>query len=298
MERYCDAKKFPKNGVEKEKRNRLSENFIKSKGKNNWHELTDEEKNVLNKIIERNIKMITVANGASNLEELKERVSHIYLRRVKEDIAENLPQKYIHELFYDFTDKQKQEYDKLWEEYENAQYENNPNKELNKELLEGLIYRRYCAMQMIPNTIKLVDKLINNGDKVIIATCFDDEVNMLKEYYGNKSVVYNGKMNSKEKDNAQKEFTDNPDILVFIGNIQAASVGLTLTASHKVVFQQISFVPGEIRQMEDRVYRIGQKHDVDIYYQFFRDTQYEKMWNLILKKEVIINSVIKKESDK
>ena len=49
---------------------------------------------------------------------------------------------------------------------------------------------------------------------------------------------------------------------------------------------------------EDRIYRIGQKRDVDIYYQIFRGTQYEKMWNLVLKKELAINQVIKKENEK
>ena len=60
----------------------------------------------------------------------------------------------------------------------------------------------------------------------------------------------------------------------------------------------MSFVPSDCRQMEDRVYRIGQKHDVDIYYQLFKGTQYEKIWDIILKKELIINTVIKTEHEK
>ena len=297
MERYCNARKFPKNNEEKEKRNRISENFIQSKGKSNWYQLTDEEKNELNKIIDRNVKMITVPDGSSNLDELKERVSHIYLRRVKEDLS-GLPDKYVHELRYEFTKEQQQEYNKLWEEYETAQYELDPTKELNKDLIEGAIYRKYCSMQMIPNTIKLAEKLISEGKKVIIATCYDDEIYRLKEYFGDKSVMYNGKMNAKQKDNAQKEFTENPNVMVFLGNIIAAGVGITLIASQTVIFNNMSFVPGDNRQMEDRCYRIGQTKDVDIYYQMFKNTQYEKMWDIILKKELTINAIIKKESEK
>ena len=37
------------------------------------------------------------------------------------------------------------------------------------------------------------------------------------------------------------------------------------------------------------------KKDVDIYFQIFKDTQYEKMWDIVLKKELVINQVIKKE---
>ena len=60
----------------------------------------------------------------------------------------------------------------------------------------------------------------------------------------------------------------------------------------------MSFVPSDCRQMEDRIYRIGQVKDVDIYYQMFKGTQYERIWNIILKKELIINAVIKTEYEK
>ena len=60
----------------------------------------------------------------------------------------------------------------------------------------------------------------------------------------------------------------------------------------------MSYVPGDNFQMQDRVHRIGQTNDVDIYYQIFKDTQYDKMWNTVLKKAMTIDSIIKKEEDK
>ena len=59
-----------------------------------------------------------------------------------------------------------------------------------------------------------------------------------------------------------------------------------------------SYVPGDNSQFQDRVHRIGQTRDVHIFYQFFKDTQYEKMWNTVLSKSLIINQVIKKEDEK
>jgi SNF2 family DNA or RNA helicase len=50
--------------------------------------------------------------------------------------------------------------------------------------------------------------------------------------------------------------------------------------------------------MQDRIYRIGQTRDVDIYYQIFKDTQYEKMWNIVLRKSLVINQIVKKEDEK
>lgn len=294
MNRYCGAMKIPAKG-EKE---RWTNYFLQYVKKNSWYDLNQEEKDRLKEYISKNARKITIMKDGTNLEELKLRVQHLYLRRTKEDIGNSLPNKTIHELYYDLSTLQKEEYDKLWDEYETAQLELDPTKEINKDLLEGAIYRKYCSNQMIPNTIKLAEQLISDGKKVIIATCYDEELNLLKEYFGDKAVVYNGKMNTKQKDNAQKSFTDDPNIMVFIGNIIAAGVGITLTVSQTIIFNNISFVPGECRQMEDRVYRIGQTKDVDIYYQMFRDTQYEKMWEIVLKKELVINTVIKKEDEK
>ena len=294
VDRYCAAMKIPAKG-EKEKWTNI---FLEMKKKPNWFSLSDSEKEDLKKFIKERARMITITKGSSNLDELKQRISHIYLRRTKEDINDSLPEKRVHELFYEFTMQQLMEYNRLWDEYEAAQFELDPTKEINKDLLEGAVYRKYCSDQMVPNTIALAEKYINNGEKVVISTCYDDELNMLKDHFGDKCVVYNGKMNAKQKDAAQKAFLEDPDIMVFIGQIIAAGVGLTLTSSHIMIFNNMDYVPSSCRQMEDRIYRIGQTHDVDIYYQMFSNTQYEKIWNTVMRKELIINQVIKKEDEK
>lgn len=298
MERYCGAVRFPKNAEEKAKRNNITNNFVKSRGKYSWYDLTDEEKKSLNDIIDKNVKQITVAKDATNLEELRERTAHIYLRRLKEDLTDLNVKKNIHEVFYDFDVLQIMEYDRLWEEYENAQLELNPDKEINKELLEGAIYRKYCSNQMIPNTIKIVDSYVKVGRKVVIACCYDEELYTLKDHYGDSCVIFNGKMNQKEKLEAERLFREDNSKMILIGNIQAAGVGLNLVSASVMVFNNISFVPGEDYQMCDRIYRMGQTRDVDIYYQIFRNTQYEKMWNIVLRKSLVINQIVKKEDEK
>ena len=297
MKRYCAAIEIPRNAKEKAKRDAISRKFIANRGKSNWYELTDNEKDELREIVKKSVRMLTIPNGESNLEELKDRTAHIYLRRVKEDLLD-LPNKTVHELFYDLDMGQIMEYNRLWEEYEAAQLEADPTKDLNKELLEGAIYRKYLSNQMVPNTIKLADSFIEKGEKVVIACCYDEELYTLKEYYGDRCVIYNGKVSAKDKDKNIEKFSNDPNIMVFIGNIQAAGVGITLLASHVLIFNNISFVPGDNLQMQDRIYRIGQTKDVDIYYQIFKGTQYEKMWNIVLRKSLVINQIVKKEDEK
>ena len=293
VERYCNGFKIPAKG-EKEKYTNI---FLKKVKKKSYYELTDSEKDDLKKFIYENAKLIWINNGYSNLEELKMRTSHIYLRRVKDDLMNNL-RKNIHEIYYDLSPSQKCEYEKLWDEYEQSQIDIDPSKEVNKELIEGSIYRKYISDIMVPNTIKLVNELLEDDNKVIIGCCYDNELYELQSYYKERCVIYNGKMTSKQKDKSEKEFMTNPNVKVFIGNINAAGVGINLVAANKLVFNNMSFVPGDNKQFEDRIFRIGQKNDVDIYYQIFRDTQYDTMWNIVLKKAYIIDQIIKKEDDK
>jgi hypothetical protein len=296
MKKYCNAKKFV-HPSDKDKRDKIQEVFLRARNKTSWHELTGKEKDDLRECIERKCKMITVPQEATNLDELKERVSTIYLRRVKEDLT-GIVRKYIHEEFYELTSEEKGVYDDLWNQYEQAKKEENPDKDLNKDLLEGAIYRKYISNIMVTNTEKLVDKLIVQGEKVVIACCYDEELYSLKEYYGDSCVIYNGKMNSKQKDAAITSFYNDSSIKVFIGNIIAAGVGINLVNARYMVFNNMSYVYADNQQMEDRIFRITQKKDCHIYYQIFKDTQYEHMWETVLKKKTISDAIIKKESEK
>lgn len=295
--RYCDAFKMPINEQQKQKKQQLTQEFLNSHNKNTWYDLTVEEKKSLNDIINKRVIQKIIPKGGKNLEELKMQTAHVYLRRTKDDIGD-LPPKYIHERVFELSKEQMAEYKKLWDEYEAAKLEEDSSKELNKELIEGGLYRKYLSNQMVPNTIKLAEKCLARGEKIVIACCYDDELYTLRDYFKDKCVIYNGKMSLKEKDEAIKKFNSDPNVMIFIGNIIAAGVGITLTSSRVVIFNNFSYVPGDNSQFQDRVHRIGQTRDVHIFYQFFKDTQYEKMWNTVLSKSLIINKVIKKEDEK
>ena len=90
----------------------------------------------------------------------------------------------------------------------------------------------------------------------------------------------------------------NPLKKVFIGNIVSAGVGLTLTSANIVVLNSFSWRDDENNQFIDRVYRIGQKKDVEVYFQFFENTYIEDMWKKVLRKRYIQEAVIKTENNK
>lgn len=250
-------------------------------------------KKIRNKKLNRDVWL---TSGSSNLDELMEKIKDSYLRRLKSDIP-GMVTKEIHQRFYDLTLDERIKYDNLWNEYEESQ-NSVGNYNLNKDLTEGIFLRQFISTAMVKNTIELANEFIEDGDKVFIACCFDDEIAKLKEYYGDKAVIYKGGMTEKQKDKAEHDFMNNPEILVFIGNIIAAGVGLTLTSSHICIFNSYDWVPGNNDQMMDRVHRLGQKKNVEVYYQLFNDTISEYMWENIIVKKINIETVIVDENNK
>lgn len=151
---------------------------------------------------------------------------------------------------------------------------------------------------MVEHSIEIANKCLANNEKIVIACNFDDEINSLKEYFGDKCVVLNGKMNSTQKEESVERFMEDPNVMVFLGNIEAAGVGITLTSSRVLLFNSFHWSPAMNIQMCDRVHRISQTRKVHIYRQYFNNTQSVKMKEKLENKEYVINTVIKKEDEK
>lgn len=243
-------------------------------------------------------KEITTMGGASNLDELREKIKHLYIRRLLSEMTDMVDKNVITKT-YDLSDTQRVEYDKLWQEYVNAQTEQgNDNSEQYRQLVEGMLVRQYLAKQMVDNTIKLVDNMLEEGGKVIIACTFTEEIEMFKKYYKKKCVVYDGKMTANAKDKAEQSFNNDKNIRIFIGQILAAGVGLNLVVANKMVFNSYSWVAADNAQIEDRIYRLTQKKDVTCVYQLFNDSISRHMYDTVINKKNMMDTIIKSESNK
>ena len=291
MERYCGAQFFYK----KNERNAYTAMFLKQKGKSTWYDLSYDEKKELDSILERKCKKICVPGEDTNMEELQEIIKPYYLRRTKEELK-MVPKK-IKCLHYKMTEEEEKSYENLWEEYTKLK-EDKEKAEKYRKLEETSLLRQWLADKMIPKTIYLAEKCVDLGHKVIIFCAFDNEINKFREHFGELCVYHNGKLNEKKKNEAVETFQNNENVKIFIGNIISASVGLTLTAADVVIFNNFSFVPSDNRQAEDRIHRLNQTKPCTIYYQSFDGTYYDKMLDIINKKEEIINRIIIPETEK
>lgn len=243
-------------------------------------------------------KEITTINGASNLEELREKIKHLYIRRLLTEMTDMVDKNIITKT-YDLTESQRVEYERLWQEYLDAQIEQgNEDSEQYRQLVEGILVRQYLAKQMVDNTIKLVDNMLEEGGKVIIVCTFSEEIAMFKDYYKKKCVVYDGKMTAKAKDKAEQAFNNDKNVRVFIGQILAAGVGLNLVVANKMVFNSYSWVAADNAQIEDRIYRLTQKNDVTCVYQLFNDSMSKHMYDTVIGKKNMMDTIIKSEINK
>lgn len=297
VKNYCDGKQIYVKG----ERTGFTNAFLKKKGKSSWCDLTYDEKNELNEYLDKNCKKIWLTNGASNLDELKERIKHLYLRDLNEDIYKNF-KKETKIISYALSNDEKTEYDNVWEEYVNSldEEERDLNKILdNKKLIEGSVLRQATSQMMIPHTIQLVEDILKNSDdKVIVFCAFDKEIYDLKEYFKDTCVIHNGKLTTKAKEKAIDTFKNDDNCRILLGNLVSTSVGLNLIVANHVIFNSVSWLPAENQQAEYRILRIGQTKDCKIYYQKLNDTYMTRMFELLDIKNEIIEAVIVDEKNK
>jgi SNF2 family DNA or RNA helicase len=233
-------------------------------------------------------------DGASNLEELRDRTKPQVLRRLKQDILD-LPDKIITPVYLNLKSKQ---YEALMGEYYDWYESSEESKSLTVQFSKLMKVRQIIAEEKIKQTIEVAENVIEQGKKVIIFTNFTNTLNQIKEHFGKSAVTLDGSMSKPARQNSVDQFQENDKIKVFIGNLKAAGVGITLTAAEAVIMNDLSFVPADHAQAEDRAYRYGQKSNVSIFYPLFDNTIEGVIYNILNKKKKIISTVMGDDEDK
>jgi SWI/SNF-related matrix-associated actin-dependent regulator 1 of chromatin subfamily A len=227
--------------------------------------------------------------GASNLEELRDRTSKQTLRRLKEDVLD-LPEKIISPVYLRLSSR---DYEEMMGEYYDW-YENKTDESssLTVQFSKLMKVRKIIANEKVKHTIEFVENILEQGKKVIIFTNFTDTLQMIHNHFGKQSVYLDGSCSKPQRQYAVDQFQDNEKIKVFVGNLKAAGVGLTLTSAEVVIMNDLSFVPAEHAQAEDRAYRYGQKNNVLVYYPLFDNTIEGAIYDILNRKKQIINTVM------
>jgi SWI/SNF-related matrix-associated actin-dependent regulator 1 of chromatin subfamily A len=227
--------------------------------------------------------------GASNLEELRDRTSKQILRRLKENVLD-LPDKIITPVYLRTSSKEYK--DLMGEYYEWLENKKEESSSLTVQFSKLMKVRKVIANEKVKDTIDFAQNIIDQGKKVIIFTNFTDTLQLIHNHFGKESVYLDGSCNKVQRQYAVDQFQENEKIKVFVGNLKAAGVGLTLTAAEVVIMNDLSFVPAEHAQAEDRAYRYGQKNNVLVYYPIFENTIEGVIYDILNKKKKVIGTVM------
>ena len=219
-------------------------------------------------------------SGASNLEELADRLrSTIMIRRTKEQVLPDLPEKIYECIPVDITNRP---------EYDAIDDSDHPLAATNKQIMTSM------RGKMKP-VIRYIDDMTESLDKIVVFTWHHEMFDAVMEKFGDICVGLDSRTNQPQRDNAIEQFQNNPECKIFVGNIQAAGVGITLTAANHVVFTEIGWTPAEMDQATDRLHRIGQKNAVNVYYLIGSDTIDEHIYDTVIVKRKVFKKIMKED---
>lgn len=236
-------------------------------------------------------------SGCSNTEELHKILTETFmLRRKKSDVLKDLPEKIRTVCPIDISNKK--EYSKASNAFLQWLLEEKGMEKVAKAKraealtkLNGLL--QLSAKGKIKETVEWINNFLETEDKLIVF-CRHKKVlsSLMQKLEKYNPVKIEGQDTPIARQKAIDDFQNDKSVRLFIGNTQAAGVGITLTASSAVLFVELGLKPGEHRQAEDRAHRIGQKSTVNIYYLIAQHTIEERIMELLDRKQIVLDQII------
>jgi SWI/SNF-related matrix-associated actin-dependent regulator 1 of chromatin subfamily A len=260
-------------------------------------------------------------SGASNLGELQTLLrQHLMVRRLKADVLTELPAKrrQVIELPVDAEAEQviaaeratfeRQEAAKAALEDARDRAEAEGDQAGYEAAVAGLAagariafeemsaMRHASALAALPQVLAAIADLREGGvKKLLVFAHHQDVVAAIAGAYPGESVQITGETPKDARQGIVQRFQEDPLCWLFVGNIQAAGTGLTLTAASHVVFAELSWVPGDITQAEDRVHRIGQRESVLIQHLVLAGSVSATMAKRLVSKQNVIDKALDRE---
>ena len=243
-----------------------------------------------------------VADGASNIEELTVQLYGIMLRRTKAEVLD-LPPKIRSWLDVEVASRVAREMSEAVMELlhtisRRGRAELAGETEAERRSRQGWIMgqlttaRNRLASAKVRSTIPFVENALEQGEKVLVFSCFLAPVNTLRTHFGPKAVVITGEVPASERQRLADRFQQDSSVQVLAAQITAGGVGLNLTAARQVVFNDLDWVPVNHWQAEDRAYRIGQQQAVNVTYMVGSGTIDEFVKTVLETKSTLIDQLV------
>lgn len=257
-----------------------------------------------------------IGSKSDNLEILKKKVSPFILRRMKEDVLEDLPP--VSEILYHchLTDYQKE----LYQSYA-ASAKVELSKLVKKEGFDRIHIHVLATLTRLKQIcchpaifakdnpeigdsakydmlMELLFSLIGGGHKTVVFSQYTKMLNIIKKDLEQRGVPFaylDG--STKNRLNVVNQFNEDERIAIFLVSLKAGGTGLNLVGADTVIHYDMWWNPAVENQATDRVRRIGQKRSVSSYKLVTLNTIEEKILHLQSRKNCLVKQVINSDDE-
>ena len=228
-------------------------------------------------------------SGASNVDELNQLLtSTVMLRRKKEDVLKDLPPKRIATQAIELGESGMKIYGKAMESFRSGNAKNTAD-----ALMELAKLRKATMLGKMAGCLEWIEDFLESGEKLVVFAWHKEALNMLQDALKKYNPVrIDGEVPSDKRMPLVDKFQNDKDCKVFLGQIKAAGVGLTLTAASNVAFVEFHWSPAIMDQASSRCHRIGQTESVTSWYLLGVDTIDEYMAEVLDRKLKIIDALV------
>jgi SNF2 family DNA or RNA helicase len=242
---------------------------------------------------------------------LSRALSPFILRRTKQQVAKELPEKLEQTIYCEMDERQRRQYEELRDYYRQSLLEKVSRQGINKskiQILEALLRLRQtaCHPALVAGSIddgtpnaKLdvllprLREVTEEGHKAIVFSQFTSFLSIIRKRLDHQGVVYeylDGK--TRNRGVAVERFQRDSNCKLFLISLKAGGQGLNLTAAEYVFLLDPWWNPAVEAQAIDRAHRIGQTNRVFAYRLITRDTVEEKVLDLQSTKRDLADAII------
>ena len=233
------------------------------------------------------------------------------LRRTKQQVAKELPEKLEQTIYCEMDERQRHQYDELRDYYRRSLLEKISRQGINKskiQILEALLRLRQTACHpalvagsvddLTPNAkldvlLPRLSEVTEEGHKAIVFSQFTSFLSIIRQRLDQQGMTYeylDGK--TRNRGVVVERFQSDPDCKLFLISLKAGGQGLNLTAAEYVFLLDPWWNPAVEAQAIDRAHRIGQTNRVFAYRLITRDTVEEKVLELQSTKRELADAII------
>lgn len=247
----------------------------------------------------------------SNLSELKYLITPFILRRLKEEVLSELPEKLEKKYLVEMKGKQKQLYSFYVKAIKNQLNENKSSEKSGRDKINLFAYltklREICLdpSLVVPDykggssKLTVVKEIVKDasesGKKILLFSQFTSVLQKIEEDFKKEDISYlylDGGTSAKDRVERVKKFNEDSNIKVFLISLKAGGVGLNLTSASVVIHFDPWWNPAVEDQATDRAHRFGQENKVEVIKLVAKDTIEEKIVLMQEDKRELIQSLM------